>query len=246
VRDTTGFPGVFDAGIRSRRIAGDLHQIAVGIPEVDRLHRTPGPGSRYRTFNDVYPSTPEMMDDFLHRRVDHQADVLGSGCGMRRFGLEFFPTLMEIDPGLADVQCLPSPIEGYDFHAECLRVEGAGDINVLDGEYNMVDALYSRDTLLSGLISVSLHRGSEIECAGDLDGVPNIASSAFPTKLRNVVIICFEGTTDCQPPLQHSCRRHLLHISLPRAPAQVHSDGCRKAHGPPLPPAIWTPNPDSS
>src|SRR3546814_6236528 len=77
----------------------------------------------------------------IYRRLGDQAEIAAAGRRIRRVRHEFAPRLVQVDLLPAEGERGAALAEAHDLHAEDPAVEGAGRLDVADGEHEMVDAV---------------------------------------------------------------------------------------------------------
>src|SRR3546814_10420488 len=82
-----------------------------------------------------------MLGDLADRRLGDQAEIAAAGRRIRRVRHEFAPRLVQVDLLPAEGERGAALAEAHDLHAEDPAVEGAGRLDVADGEHEMVDAV---------------------------------------------------------------------------------------------------------
>ena len=97
-------------------IDGNFDQIGVGVTEVDRPEWPDRPRPGHRAFKDRHAQGVQMLDDLGQRSVGDEAQVSGTGRGLRRLRLELLALLVQIDLLRAERQRLASLPEGDDLH----------------------------------------------------------------------------------------------------------------------------------
>jgi hypothetical protein len=116
-------------------------EIRVRVAKVDRLNWTDCACSNCRTFDDWHSAVFQMSDDFRQWDSSDQANVNGTRRGVFGFGFKLASGLMEIDLLGAEGQRDAAGSKSYGLHTKHSRIELAGDADILNRHYKVVDVV---------------------------------------------------------------------------------------------------------
>ncbi len=128
--------------LRERRgalVIRDLDEVLVGIADVDRLDRADGAGARPRPGDDRHPAALQMGDEFGQRHLGDEAQIAGARGRLVGDQPRDVVSRVQVDLLLAETQRRPPFAEMHDLHAEHPRVEGAGSLDVGDGQDEVIE-----------------------------------------------------------------------------------------------------------
>ena len=124
------------------RIGRHLHEISVGIAEIQRLDRSKRSRARRRPLLDRHTLRFEMRGDLMQRGCRDEAEVAGTRHRPRRLGFVFTAGGMEVDLVGSEMQRLaferPELVHG---HAEDAGIELARLFDVAHRQHEMIDPL---------------------------------------------------------------------------------------------------------